>query len=98
MERPKSPARLQVRPRAPPPCRRSQRHTEAARGGAHLRLVLERRRRTWRRRYPVSRRLLTAVGLIDLDGSDPGLEVGVYADHASTSRSVAPEADDLDDV
>jgi hypothetical protein len=51
-----------------------------------------------RTEYPVSQCLLTAGELIDLDGSDPGLEVGVYADHASTSRSIAQEADDLDDV
>jgi excisionase family DNA binding protein len=39
-----------------------------------------------------------AAELIDLDSSDPGLEVGVYAGHASTSRAVAQETDDLDDV
>ena len=42
--------------------------------------------------------LLTAADLTDLDGSDPGLEDGVDAGHSSTSRAVAQEADDLDDV
>jgi hypothetical protein len=46
----------------------------------------------------VSQRLLTAGELVDLDGSDPGLEVRVDAGHARTSRSIAQEADDLDDV
>ena len=39
-----------------------------------------------------------AAELTDLDGSDPGLKVGVNAGHASTSRAVAQEADDFDDV
>ena len=44
-------------------------------------------------------RLLTAAELIDLDGSDSGsLEVGADAGHASTSRAVAQEADDFDDL
>ena len=43
-------------------------------------------------------RLLDAAELIDLDGPDPGLEVGVDAGHASTSRAVAQEANDFDDL
>ena len=46
----------------------------------------------------MSERLLTAAELIDLVGSDPGLEEGVDACHASTSRAVAQEADDFDDL
>jgi hypothetical protein len=46
----------------------------------------------------VTERLSTSPELIDLDGSDPGLEVDVDAGHASTGRAVAQEADDLDDL
>ena len=43
---------------------------------------------------------LTAAELVDLDGSDPGLkvDVGLDAGDASTSRAVAQEADDFDDL
>ena len=43
-------------------------------------------------------RLLTAAELIDLDGFDLGLEGGVDSGYASTSRAVAQEADDFDDL
>jgi hypothetical protein len=59
----------------------------------------------------VTERLLTAAALIDdLGGADPGfvlgvstiggnnLEVDIDAGHASTSRAVAQEADDFDDL
>lgn len=59
----------------------------------------------------MTERLLTAAALIDdLGGSDPGfvpgvstiggnnLEVDIDAGHASTSRAVAQEADDFDDL
>ena len=45
----------------------------------------------------MTERLLTAAELIDLDGSDPGLAAAFNAGHASTSRPVAQEADDIDD-
>jgi hypothetical protein len=37
-----------------------------------------------------------AAELTDLGGSDPGVEHGVNAGHASTSRAFAQEADDFD--
>jgi hypothetical protein len=46
----------------------------------------------------VTERLRIAAELVDLGGSDPGVEVGVDAGHASASRAVAQEADDFDDL
>jgi hypothetical protein len=43
-----------------------------------------------------ARPLLAAAELIDLNGGDPGLKVGVNARHACTSRAVAQEADHID--
>jgi hypothetical protein len=39
-----------------------------------------------------------AAELTDLGGSDPGLEEGVNAGHASTSRAFAQKTDDSDDL
>jgi hypothetical protein len=44
----------------------------------------------------MSAHLLDAAKLIDLGGSDPGLEAGIDAGHTSTSRAeVAQEANDV---
>jgi len=47
----------------------------------------------------VSERLLTSAELIDLHGSDSGLNSGIDAGHESTCRAkVAQEAHDVDDL